>query len=85
MLCLSSFELHSRWVPLQVFISFCLLPGFDSPLDEKSSETLPRPGKWHAISVEFPCLYTDVVLFFFSLFSKTSASSRAKRECEKGK
>ena len=27
-------------------------------------------------------LYTDVVLFFFSFFSKTSASSRAKRACE---
>ena len=26
-----------------------------------------------------PSLYTDVVLFFFSFFSKTSASSRAKR------
>ena len=28
-------------------------------------------------------LYTDVVLFFFSFFSKTSASSRAKRAREK--
>ena len=27
-------------------------------------------------------LYTDVVLFFFSFFSKTSASARAKRACE---
>ena len=27
-------------------------------------------------------LYTDVVLFFFSFFSKTSASLRAKRACE---
>ena len=27
-------------------------------------------------------LYTDVVLVFVSLFSKTSVSSRAKRACE---
>ena len=30
-------------------------------------------------------LYTDVVLFLFSFFSKTSASSRAKRAREKEK
>ena len=31
---------------------------------------------------EFNSLYTDDVLFFFSFFSKTSASSRAKRARE---
>ena len=34
-------------------------------------------GVWSLYS-----LYTDIVLFFFSFFSKTSASSRAKRGCE---
>ena len=34
-------------------------------------------GVWSLYS-----LYTDIVLFFFSFFSKTLASSRAKRACE---
>ena len=39
-------------------------------------------------SLDYYSLYTDVVLFFFSFFSKTSASARAKRvresETERG-
>ena len=34
-------------------------------------------GVWSLYS-----LYIDIVLFFFSFFSKTSASSQAKRACE---
>ena len=36
-----------------------------------------------AVSLVSSSLYTDVVLFLFSFFSKTSASARASAECEK--